>query len=83
MKALDIRMLRRLSRRGRIKEKALEEGQPVPNPLWNGRATPDRWDEDSDLDNGEPPGEIPEGVSGSEWPTQPNSEQGEEQDFVF
>ena len=65
------------------REKALEEGQPVPNPLRDGRATPDRWD-DSDLDNGDPPGEIPEGGSGSEWPTRPNSEQGEEgQDFVF
>ncbi len=26
------------------KEKALEEGQPVPNPLRDGQATLDRWD---------------------------------------
>jgi hypothetical protein len=65
------------------KEKALEEGQPAPNPLRDGRATPDRWD-DSDGGLEEPHGEIPEGASGSEWPTLPNSEQGEEgQDFVF
>ena len=67
----------------REQEKALEEGQPVPNPLRDGRATPDRWDEDSDpLDSGNPAGTPCEDAS--EWPTRPNSEQGEEgQDFVF
>jgi hypothetical protein len=66
------------------KEKALEEGQPAPNPLRDGRATPDRWD-DSDEDlHGTTPVDIPEFGSSSEWPTRPSSEQGEEgQDFVF
>ena len=60
----------------REQEKALEEGQPVPNPLRDGRATPDRWDEDSDpLDSGNPAGTPCEDAS--EWPTRPNSEQGE------
>jgi hypothetical protein len=64
-------------------EKALEGGQPAPNPLRDGRATPERWDEDSDpLDSGNPAGTPCEDAS--EWPTRPNSEQGEEgQDFVF
>ncbi len=42
--------------------------------------TPDNWEEDSDLDSGELFG-MPEDAS--EWPTWPNSEQGDEQDFEF
>ena len=68
----------------REQEKALEEGQPVPNPLRDGRATPDRWDDSDGDQHGYTPVDIPEQVSESEWPTRPNSEQGEEgQDFVF
>jgi hypothetical protein len=63
------------------REKALEEGQPAPNPLRDGRATPDRWDDSDPIDSGEPAGTPRE--EASEWPTRPNSEQREEQDFEF
>jgi hypothetical protein len=68
----------------KAKEKALEEGQPAPNPLRDGRATPDRWDDSDEDQHGTTPVDIPEFGSSSEWPTRPNSEQGEEgEDFVF
>jgi hypothetical protein len=65
----------------RDQEKAPEgeqpPGEPAPNPLWDGRVTPDHWEDNL----GEPTGEISEGPE--EWTTRSNSEQGEETNFEF
>ena len=57
--------------------------QPAPGSRWNEWEPLDKWGEESDQ-HGYTPVDIPEQVSESEWPTRPNSEQGEEgQDFEF
>ena len=50
--------------------------QSAPGSRWNEWEPLDKWGEDSDpLDSGNPAGTPCEDAS--EWPTRPNSEQGE------